>query len=287
MKAGVIANLFAVKAILDSGIQPRGKVICESVIEEEAGGSGGALACFLKGYTADGMLIPEPSNLNMWVSHNGIKYFRVTAVGKTAHAALSHTGINVIGKMNKIYDALIQLDEKRATEHSYDLVEKHSGRSCNLNIGTYHAGDWASNVAGMATMECRIGFVPGETGRDVMAEVENTIMDVARQDEWLREHPPKIEWYGWNTEPWLQDVDDGFLRAFLNSSAPVLGRQPEVVGFSGGLDTRFAPHFNTPAFVFGPKGQRFHGPDEYVEIDSFHTVTRTIAKFVLDWCGYE
>ena len=114
MKAGVIANLFAVKAILASGIKPRGKLICESVIEEEAGGSGGTLACFLKGYTASGMLIPEPSNQNLWVCHNGIKYFRVKARGKTAHAALSHTGVNVIGKMNKIYNALVQLDENRS-----------------------------------------------------------------------------------------------------------------------------------------------------------------------------
>ena len=287
MKAGVIANLFAVKAIIASGIKPKGKLICQSVIEEEAGGSGGALACFLKGYTADGMLIPEPSNLSMWVSHNGIKYFRVKARGKTAHAALSHTGVNVIGKMNKIYDALVALDEKRAVEHRYPLIEKSAGRSCNLNIGTYHAGDWASNVAGMATMECRIGYVPGEVGKDVMAEVENTIMDAARNDDWLSEHPPEVEWYGWDTEPWQQDVDNRFVKSFLASSADVLGKEPEVLGFTGGLDTRFAAYFDTPAFVFGPKGERYHGPDEYVEIDSVLEVTRTYAKFILDWCGFE
>ena len=61
MKGGVIANLFALKAILKSGFKPKGKLIWESVVEEEAGGGGGALACFLKGYKADGMLVPEPS----------------------------------------------------------------------------------------------------------------------------------------------------------------------------------------------------------------------------------
>ena len=72
MKGGVIANLFAVRAIIDSGVKPSGKIICESVIEEEAGGSGGTLACFLRGYKADGMLISEPSNMNLVVSHNGV-----------------------------------------------------------------------------------------------------------------------------------------------------------------------------------------------------------------------
>ncbi len=114
MKGGLVANLFALKAVLDSGIKPRGKVILESVIEEESGGSGGTLACFLRGYRGDGMIIPEPSKMYVVIAHNGIKYFRIHAVGKTAHAALSHTGVNVIGKMNKIYDecSLQELDEK-------------------------------------------------------------------------------------------------------------------------------------------------------------------------------
>ena len=287
MKGGLIANLFAIKAILESGIRPNGRVICQSVIEEEAGGSGGTLASFLRGYKADGMLITEPSNLNVSITHSGVKYFRVKLIGKTAHAALSHTGVNAIGKMNKIYEALIKLDEKRAAEHTYPLVEKFSGRPCNLNIGTYSAGDWASSVAGMAEMECRIGFVPGENGEDIVREVEGTIFKVAQSDDWLRKYPPTVQWYGWDTEPWVQDEDDKFIQSFLESSATILGNRPELVGFPGGLDTRFSPYFGIPSFAFGPSGEALHGPDEYVEIDSLVTLTRIIAKFILDWCGYE
>jgi acetylornithine deacetylase len=61
MKAGLAANLFALKAILDSGLRLKGKVVLESTIEEEAGGSGGTLACFLHGIKAGGMIISEPS----------------------------------------------------------------------------------------------------------------------------------------------------------------------------------------------------------------------------------
>lgn len=287
MKAGVMANLFALRAILNSGLKPKGTVISESVIEEEAGGSGGSLACFMRGYRAGGMLITEPSDLKVVVAHNGVKYFRVRVVGKTAHAALSHTGVNAIGKMNKIYDALIALDEKRAGEHPFPLVERHAGRSCNLNVGTYAAGDWASTVAGMAQMECRIGFVPGEKGDAVVKEVEETILRAAKMDAWLKEHPPTVQWYGWDTEPWVQDEQDPFIQAFLDSASPLLGRRPECVAFSGGLDTRFSPYFGIPSFAFGPRGGNIHGPDEYLEVDSLITLTKAIAKFVMDWCGYE
>ena len=285
MKAGVMANLFALKAILDSGLKPEGRVMLQSVIEEEAGGSGGSLACFIKGYTADGMLIPEPSNHNVVISHVGVKYFRVKVLGKTAQAALSHTGVNAIGKMNRIYDALMVLDERRAAEHDYPLLGHYSSRSCNLNIGTYRAGDWASSVAGMAEMECRVGFVPGEKGADVMKEVEDAVASATAGDAWLQENPPEITWYGWDTEPWVQNENDGFVRAFLSSSTATLGETPNVTGFPAALDTRFAPYFGVPSLTFGPKGDRLHGPDEYVEIDSLVTVTKVIAKFILDWCG--
>lgn len=99
MKGGLSANLFALKALLGCGFRPRGNVILESVIEEEAGGSGGTLACLMRGITADGMVIPEPSGEKILITHPGIKYFKVTVFGRTAHAAMSHLGVNAIVKM--------------------------------------------------------------------------------------------------------------------------------------------------------------------------------------------
>jgi len=61
MKAGLIANLFALKALQQTGVQPEGTVMLQSVVEEEDGGGAGALACFMEGYTADGMIVTEPS----------------------------------------------------------------------------------------------------------------------------------------------------------------------------------------------------------------------------------
>ncbi len=284
MKAGLAANTYALKCILDCGVKPAGKVLLESVIEEEAGG-GGALACFIRGYRASGMLIPEPSNMKLVTCHNGIKLFRVKVLGKSAHAAMSHTGINAIGKMNKIFDALMALDQQRAKDHPFPLIEKYSGRSCNLSVGTYSAGDWPATVAGMAKMECRIGFVPGEKGEDIIKEIEKTITDVALSDEWLAEHRPTIEWFGFNSEPWYQDENDPFVQKFITSSAPILGEAPELIGFPGGLDTRFSGDFGIPSFVFGPTGGNYHGPDEFVDIDSVVVLSKVIAKFVLDWCG--
>ncbi|RPJ01241.1 MAG: ArgE/DapE family deacylase, partial [Deltaproteobacteria bacterium] len=162
MKGGLVANYMALKTLLDLGLNPRGKVILQSVIEEEAGGGPGTLACLLAGYTADGLVITEPHSLKITVAMAGVHSFRVKVRGKTAHAGLAHQGVNAIGKTYKIYQALAALDEKRGAEVRFDLFEKGSGRSTHLNVGTLKAGDWASTVPGSAELDCRISFVPGE-----------------------------------------------------------------------------------------------------------------------------
>jgi len=287
MKAGLTANFMALKTLLDVGLNPKGKVILQSVIEEEAGGGPGTLACLLVGYIADGLVITEPHNLRITVAMVGVNYFRVRVYGKTAHAGLAHRGVNAIGKMYKIYQALAELDQKRGSEIKFDLFEKGSGRSTHLNIGTLKAGDWASTVAGSAAMECRISFIPGETVKEIKALVERTIFESIKDDAWMREHPPQIEWYGWHAEPWLQDIHAPFVQAFKRTAEEVLEKEVEFAGRAAGLDSRFAPYFKMPALCTGPIGENLHGIDEWVDLDSVVKLTKILALFILNWCGLE
>ena len=285
MKAGLAANYFALKALLDEDLRPRGRVTLESTIEEELGGSGGVLACLMHGITADGMLIAEPTDEKIYVTHPGIRYFRVIVSGKTAHAALSHTGVNAIAKMAPIISALEALDVERAERCRYPLVEEKTGRSCNLSMGKMQAGDWVSTVAGLATLECRVGFVPGETRQSVEAEIKETINKAIKGDAWLQDNPPKIEWFGWDTDPWLEPLDTPLLGKLKDAGERALGTPPEIAGCSGGLDARFGHYFGVRSLCYGPVGVSVHGVDEYVELTSLMRVTKTLALFVADWCG--
>lgn len=284
MKAGLIANYYALKALLESGLKPEGTVILQSVIEEEPMAGGGTLACLLDGYTADGMIIPEP-NMKIVIAHPGILFFKVKVTGRSAHAGMAHTGVNAIGKMNKVYEALVALDEGRAQENRYPLFEKQSGRSCHLNIGTYQAGDWISTVAGWAELECRISYLPAENADDVKRQVEQVIKKTASDDEWLRQYPPQVDWYERRAESWEQSPEDPFVLAFKATADNALGSDIEVVGATWGMDTRLASYFKMPAVSFGTRGANIHGVDEYVEIDSVIDCTRVLAVFIMDWCG--
>ena len=286
MKAGVIANLFALKALKKAGIEPGGDVMLQSVVEEEAGGGGGTLACLMEGYTADGMIITEPFMMPV-ISHPGILYFRVKIKGLTAHAGHAHRGVNAIGKMMKVYEAMVDLDLQRAETKNFPLYHKVEGRSCHLNIGTLKAGDWVSTVAGFAEMACRISFIPGESMAETKQTVEQVIKDVARVDDWLKDHPPEVEWFGWHTEPWYQDPADQFIKTVLPCLEAACGQKMEVSGVTAGLDNRFSSSFGFPSICFGPAGNNYHSFDEYVELDSLGLATKSVALATLEWCSGE
>ena len=286
MKAGLLANFFALKAIKKSGLRPRGTVNLHSVIDEEAGGAGGTLACLMEGYTADAMICTE-QHLNVTIACAGICYFRIKVHGKTSHAGMAHLGVNAIGKMLPVYQAFQELDEKRGREVHFPLFEKDSERSCNINIGVMNAGDWPSTVAGYAQIEGRFGFIPGEGLEDIRGVIKRTVERVAQKDPWLRDHPPEIEWFGWQTEPWYQDPENTYVKALKRSLEKVLGHHVSYRGSTGGLDARFAPYFNMAAASAGPYAGNIHGIDEFVDIPSVILVTKALSMLVLDWCGYE
>ena len=285
MKGGLLSGVYAVRALLDAGLTPEGSLMIQSVIEEEAGGGGGTLACLSEGYRADAMICVEP----LWaavVAHPGIRYFRVKVTGRTAHAGRAQTGVNAIGKLTRIYDALVELDRQRAIRAQYPLFQESMGRSCHLNIGVCRAGDWVSTVAGWGELECRISYVPGERYDQVRAEVEEAVASAAAGDDWLREHPPAVEWYGWRAQPWVQDPKHPLV-TILQGAAQQVGRPAPIAGKTAGLDTRFAPYFGMAALSFGPDGGGIHGVDEFVSIPSLIDTCKALALTSARYCGVQ
>ncbi|MBW2063174.1 MAG: ArgE/DapE family deacylase [Deltaproteobacteria bacterium] len=287
MKAGLVTNYFALKSLLEAGLKPDGTVILESVIEEEAQGGGGTLACLMEGYTADGLVISEPSGETITIATAGVHWFRVRVTGKPAHAGRAHVGVNAILKMNKLCQALEQLDVERGENVHYPLFEEYSPRSCHLNIGTYKAGDWPSTVPSWAEIECRIGSIPGEDTAAVKNQVEATIKQAAEVDEWLKDHPPEIIWFGLQAEPWAQDPKHPLVTNFKSCAGKALGKEVVLYGAPASADTQYVQYFDQPALIFGPRGNRTHATDEYVDLDSVVNCTKVLASFMMDWCRLE
>lgn len=76
MKSGTVACFHALRAVLDAGLRPRGTVVLQSVVEEEAGGGAGMLATLLRGHTTDALISAEPFYRTVVLGQPGVMLFR-------------------------------------------------------------------------------------------------------------------------------------------------------------------------------------------------------------------
>lgn len=271
----------------------KGDLILESTIEEEDGGIGGVLATILRGYTADAAIIPEPnfiSDESIGIASAGVMYFRIKILGRAAHAAHAHRGVNAIIKALKIIDALESLNRERQKRVRYPPAEMETdmkGRATTINIGKIHGGDWPSTVAGFVEIEGRVGWPPVESMEHVKREIEDAVREASQKDSWLALNTPKIEWFGWRVEASEQDRNHPFVSLVAENVERVTGCTPIFTGGYAGLDTRFFINYvNMPAITYGPKGYNLHSSDEYVDLNSVVNTAKIVGLTIMDWCGY-
>ena len=194
MKGGLMAALYAIKAIMDADIPINGSLMIQSVIGEEDGGIG-TFASLLRGHVGDAAIVCEPTCLNLIPAQAGALTFTVKVRGKSAHASVRLEGVSALEKYLDIHKALIQLERERNSEIKHPLLSKLA-LPYPLNIGRIKAGNWPSSVPEELIFEGRIGVAIGEDSESVRRQFEQTLKNLAEADPWLRNHPLEIVWSG-------------------------------------------------------------------------------------------
>jgi acetylornithine deacetylase len=122
---------------------------------------------------------------------------------------------------------------------------------------------------------------------EVRAEFEEYIHRVAQTDDWLREHPPTIEWglRGVAFPPVNTPLDHPGVLA-IAESLRALDQPVKTEGFVAVSDIAWFAEAGIPAVLFGPAaGYGAHGEDERVEIDQLLLGTKALALAMIAWCG--
>ncbi len=287
MKSGISAMIFAVRALREAGVELAGDVHLDTVIEEECTGNG-ALASLVRGRRADAAIIPEPFGQTLLVAQVGVMWVRVTVEGAGAHVlgADQRGAVNAITKARVVLEAIEEL-ERRANEASerpapFDTVP----HPLNYSVGTLHAGDWPSTVPSECVLEVRISAFPGEDLGKVRARFEEGILAACAEDDWLRAHPPRFEYFGFNAEGFVLDRQAPVLGVLEAAHVAVTGSELEPLVSTATTDARFYNlYYGIPATCYGPVGGNLHAPDEWVDLASVLDTTRVLALTALDWCG--
>ena len=107
-----------------------------------------------------------------------------------------------------------------------------------IEVGTVHAGDWASSVPDTLVAEGRYGVAVGEDPAAARRVFEAAVARAAAGDTWLAAHPPRVEWWGGRFDPAVTAADDPVVAAVSGAAAAVGGAPPPLEGVTYGADMR-------------------------------------------------
>lgn len=286
MKAGLVCNLYAVKAIQAAGIRLKGKVLLESVVSEEDGGLG-TFATLRRGYRGDAAIITEPTDLQIIPANAGALTFRLKLTGLSAHASVRREGVSVIEKFWPVWQALEELETRRNAA-GHPLMARY-GLPYPLSIGILKAGNWPSSVPDLLEAEGRLGVALGEDPQAARRELEEALAEVCRKDPWLVKHPVEVDWFGGQFASGQLPAGHYLLDLVGQTHRRLNGNFPEVHGASYGSDLRLMIGLgNIPTLHYGPGNVNLaHAPNENVPVADLETVARTLIAVVLQFCGVE
>ena len=285
MKGGLCCALFALKAIIDSDIQLKGKVVIEPVSGEEDGGVG-TLATVVKGISADAAIIMEPTELMIAPAQAGAYNFRVTIPGAAAHGAMRHEGVDPLEKFLLVYQVVLNLEKQRNAGEQHPLFATYD-YPYPICCGTIQGGVWASTVAETLSFEGRYGVKIGEVEFEAKQMLEQVIADVCEQDSWLRENPATVEWWGAQFDPCVISAEHPIATTTVLAHQQITKTAPIVQGMTYGADMRLLVNDGgIPTIMYGPGDVRLaHRPDEYVPLADLKTCTKTLILTILRFCG--
>jgi len=286
MKGPLLAALFALRAIRSQDADLRGEVFLESVVGEEDGGMG-TLATLLRGYRADGAVVMEPTGLAVAPALGGALSFRVHVPGRAAHGCVRYEGVSAIDNFVPLYRAVQKLEADRNRSLGRAPLFSDYPVPFPISVGTIQGGDWASSVPDHLSFEGRFGVAPGEDLTRARRQLETAVLEAAGQEPWLREHPPRVEWWGQQFEPASIPADHTLVKTVSGAARAVRESPTHIQGMTYGADMGLlVNHGDIPTVLFGPGDiRKAHQPDEHVEIRELTTAARALAVTVLRFCG--
>jgi acetylornithine deacetylase len=290
MKGGVGTNLFVVEALRALGIELRGDLVFETIVDEEFGGVNGTLAGRLKGFNADAAVISEPSFLRICPAQRG---------GRTVHIKLSAAGgvltegnfpAGVIDQLRHLLIKVREFTEQRRAQAIVHELYADSSDPVPVSITKVFTSPWGTKepvtVPDTCLVEMFWQLMPGEKQEAVEREFHAWFDGVVASAPNLFPSRPEVEF----PIRWLPGSSilktEPLVRELARCAAKVLGKEPLIQGIEGPCDMYvFHQAFGIPAVLWGARGGNTHSADEYLEIDSVVQAAQVLLMFVCDWCG--
>jgi acetylornithine deacetylase/succinyl-diaminopimelate desuccinylase-like protein len=286
-KSDIAAYSYAVLALKQAQIsqQLQGKVDLAFTFDEETGGELGPKRLLDQGALTPNQAIAAGFTYSAVNAHNGCLHFEVKTTGKSAHAALPHTGIDALEATTKILNALYEYRQTLAAKKSAVPGIDHP----TLVVGLISGGINTNVVPDECVIRVDRRLIPGEGGAQAEAEFRSIVEDAVRTIEGIKIEIRKIL----HAESFGPVPEDSPLISTLSSNWQAIMKGKGELAINGVPIYTDARHFyekGIPTIMFGvgPKlleEANGHRADEHIRIDDLVDATKIIACTLYDLLG--
>lgn len=279
-KGNLAVGLTAVAALKEHAAALNGRIILESVVDEECNGAGaGTLACCLAGITADFCICLDGSTEAIHNGCNGITTPRITVYGQAGHAAGGGSTVNAIDKAFHVKQAI----DRFAGKH----LDKYP--DCRVNLGVFRSGTLPAIVPSEAELQVNISYAVGDAraaeqahgvwnGAALHRRFERMLAELAQHDAWFKQKPVKVEWLK-DAYPFYFPADDATSRRIIAAVREVAGHDVPVRSMPAWFDAaHLARMLKKPVLGIGSGTPgKAHGAEETARVDDLFRGARAIA----------
>lgn len=281
-KGQVVMQTLAIAAIMDLGVELKGDIEQQVVLEEEVGGNG-ALALIRQGCSADGVVVGEGSSLNVFPANRGAIWFRAKTFGTPKHMGRRHEAENAIEHMMEAIQQMLKYEKKLIKESAnYPLFERYEA-PVQLCLGIIRAEGWPSMVAGECVLEGGVGFLPNKSMDQVKQELWDAVMET--EDEWLKDHF-ELEYPKLHNDSY-EIPGDHPLPVTIHSAVSQYEPSSEIFGWNVSCDARLYNRLaGLPTIVYGAADiDQAHSDNEKVSMTELVNGAKGLALGVINWCN--
>jgi len=274
MKGSLAAQLAAVRALREAGVELSGDVIVAAVIDEEHKSRG--TEAVVERYAPDGAVVTEPTDLQLALAHKGFAWVDVETRGRSAHGSRPDEGIDANMHMGRVLARLDRLEQDLREQEGHRLVGAPSLHAAQIEGGT------ASSVyAARCRLRVERRIIPGETGAQARAEIQSLLDALDAEDPAF---DARCE-LAFSRRPFEVAADAGIARAVRAGASAVLGEAPPDVGQTFWTDAALLAEAGTETVALGPRGGGLHTTEEWVDLDSVVQLAEILARTARHYCS--
>jgi acetylornithine deacetylase/succinyl-diaminopimelate desuccinylase-like protein len=182
------------------------------------------------------------------IEEKGLLQLEITAYGLTAHASEPYKGNNPLLKLISLYENLLDI---------YRMPKDETEFVTSVNLSKLNGGDANNMVPSKATMVLDIRYTKENPPEIIINDIKSLCDGI------------EVKVLG--KDPMFQvDKDLDVIKEFITNAEKVLDRELVIQKCVATSDAIYFSEKNIPTILMNPIGNYWHGPDEYVEIDSLY-----------------